>query len=105
MFQSIHLFNIFHFYRFLYIPLVESERAWAYAMQLKVESNTEHRKRYHMLNRLRKAVVHAERLNTVCESDKVDACTKLEGQVCGLSFHMFEHIFLISPSIILILTA
>jgi hypothetical protein len=27
------------------------ERAWAYAMQLKFELNTEPRKKYHMINR------------------------------------------------------
>lgn len=35
----------------LQIPLMTAERAWAYAMQLKFETNTEPRKRFHMLNR------------------------------------------------------
>ena len=66
----------------LHIPLVTAERAWAYYMQLKFESNSDPRKKFHMLNRLRKARKYAEQLNAVCaESDKVDARTKLETQV------------------------
>ena len=65
----------------LHIPLVTAERAWAYYMQLKFESNSDPRKKFHMLNRLRKARKYAEQLNAVCaESDKVDARTKLETQ-------------------------
>ncbi len=46
----------------LQIPLMTVERAWAYAMQLKFEMNTEPRKRYHMINRLRKAQKESEKL-------------------------------------------
>ncbi len=46
----------------LQIPLMTVERAWAYAMQLKFEMNTEPRKRYHMVNRLRKAQKESEKL-------------------------------------------
>ena len=67
-------------WRFLYLPLVDAERAWASAMQLKAEANTEPRKRFHMLSRLRKAVHHADQLASLCESDKCDARTKLEAQ-------------------------
>lgn len=35
--------------RFLHIPLVLAERAWAYFMQLKEESKTEERKKFHMV--------------------------------------------------------
>jgi signal recognition particle subunit SRP68 len=77
--------------------LICSERAWAYAMQLKStcinrryeyhqlilgESNTEPRKKFHLLNRLRKAVKHAEQLEALCNQQKTcDARTKLEVQV------------------------
>ena len=65
----------------LHIPLVTAERAWAYYMQLKFESNSDPRKKYHMINRLRKARKYAEQLEKVCaNSDKVDARTKLETQ-------------------------
>lgn len=65
----------------LHIPLVTAERAWAYYMQLKFESNTDPRKKFHMINRLRKARKYAEQLEAVCAaSDKVDARTKLETQ-------------------------
>ncbi|KAM4663077.1 signal recognition particle subunit SRP68 [Discoglossus pictus] len=66
--------------RYLLIILMDAERAWSYAMQLKQEANTEPRKRFHLLSRLRKAVKHAEELEKLCESDRVDAKTKLEAQ-------------------------
>ena len=47
-------------------------------MQLKQEANTEPRKRFHLLSRLRKAVKHAEELERLCESNRVDAKTKLD---------------------------
>lgn len=52
-------------------------------MQLKQEANTEPRKRFHLLARLRKAAKHGERLEKLCESPCVDAKTKLEAQVQG----------------------
>lgn len=50
-------------------------------MQLKQEANTEPRKRFHLLARLRKAAKHSEKLEKLCESPRVDAKTKLEAQV------------------------
>ena len=75
-----------NFCRYLYLPLVDAERCWAYGMQLKSEANTEPRKRFHMVGRLKKAVHHAELLLNLCESDKCDARTKLEAQVHNLFF-------------------
>uniref|UniRef100_A0A8C5X852 Signal recognition particle subunit SRP68 n=1 Tax=Malurus cyaneus samueli TaxID=2593467 RepID=A0A8C5X852_9PASS len=66
--------------RYLLLILMDAERAWSYAMQLKQEANTEPRKRFHLLSRLRKAVKHAEELERLCESNRVDAKTKLEAQ-------------------------
>ncbi|XP_068932428.1 signal recognition particle subunit SRP68 isoform X1 [Petaurus breviceps papuanus] len=66
--------------RYLLLILMDAERAWSYAMQLKQEANTEPRKRFHLLSRLRKAVKHAEELERLCESHRVDAKTKLEAQ-------------------------
>ncbi|XP_066237358.1 signal recognition particle subunit SRP68 isoform X2 [Saccopteryx leptura] len=66
--------------RYLLLVLMDAERAWSYAMQLKQEANTEPRKRFHLLSRLRKAVKHAEELEHLCESNRVDAKTKLEAQ-------------------------
>ncbi|XP_076366392.1 signal recognition particle 68 [Tachypleus tridentatus] len=66
--------------RYLYLPLMLTERAWAYAMQLKHEANTEPRKRFHLIRRLQKAVKHAEELEQLCSSSKCDARTKLESQ-------------------------
>lgn len=76
----------------LHIPLVTSERAWAYYMQLKFESNSDPRKKFHMINRLRKARKYAEQLEMVCAStEKVDARTKLETQAysCWLGGTLF----------------
>ena len=69
------------FIRFLYLPLVSAERAWSFAMQLKQESNTEVRKKYHLHARLRKAVKFAEELETLSQCSKFDARSKLETQV------------------------
>ncbi|XP_068606682.1 signal recognition particle subunit SRP68 [Brachionichthys hirsutus] len=66
--------------RYLLLVLMEAERAWSYAMQLKQEANTEPRKRFHLLARLRKAAKHSEKLAKLCESPKIDAKTKLEAQ-------------------------
>lgn len=66
--------------KILLIPLFQAERAWSYAMQLKQEANTEPRKRFHLLNRLRKAIRHANQLEKLSQSTKCDARTKLEAQ-------------------------
>ena len=64
------------------LPLIDAERAWAYAMQLKSEANTEPRKKFHMISRLRKAVQHADTLDRLCtDSGVFDARTKLEVEV------------------------
>lgn len=77
----VKLCMFFSCFRYLHLPLFCSERAWAYGMQLKSEANTEPRKKYHMISRLKKAVMYAEELFTLCEHDKCDARTKLESQV------------------------
>ena len=60
--------------------MFEAERAWSYAMQLKEEANTEPRKRFHLIGRLRKSVSHADHLQLLCDSNRCDARTKLEAQ-------------------------
>lgn len=63
-------------------------------MQLKQEANTEPRKRFHLFSRLRKAVKHAEELEHLCDSNCVDAKTKLEAQVKGsIDQEMFIEVF------------
>lgn len=67
--------------RLLLLPLVQCERAWAHAMQLRQEANTEPRKRFHLLGRLRKAVQHANTLKSLCDGwNQCDARTRLEAQ-------------------------
>lgn len=66
--------------RFLHVVLINAERAWSYAMELKLLANTEPRKKFHMVRRLRKATKHAEELQKLSESDRCDPRTKLEAQ-------------------------
>lgn len=66
--------------KFLLIPLFQAERAWAYSMQLKQESNSDPRKRFHLVNRLRKAVKYSNELELISQSARCDARTKLEAQ-------------------------
>ncbi|XP_030207265.1 signal recognition particle subunit SRP68 [Gadus morhua] len=66
--------------RYLLLVLMEAERSWSYAMQLKQEANTEPRKRFHLMSRLRKAAKHGQKLEKLCESPSIDAKTKLEAQ-------------------------
>ncbi|XP_060660741.1 signal recognition particle subunit SRP68 [Drosophila nasuta] len=64
--------------RYIHIPLISAERAWAYAMQLKQEANTELRKRFHLINKLRRACFYALQLQELCNTEVFDARTKLE---------------------------
>lgn len=57
-----------------------AERSWGYAMQLRQEANTEPRKKFHLIQRLRKAAAFALNLQQLCESGVCDARTKLEAQ-------------------------
>ncbi|KAK5641346.1 hypothetical protein RI129_009893 [Pyrocoelia pectoralis] len=66
--------------RLLHIPLMLAERSWAYGMQLRQESNTEQRKKFHMIRKLRKACLYALQLEELCRSDRCDARSKLEVQ-------------------------
>ncbi|CAH8601954.1 unnamed protein product [Dicrocoelium dendriticum] len=67
--------------RFITLRVFEIERSWAYAMQLKAESNTELRKRFQMISRLRKAVLRGNQLTDLAaELPMLDAKTKLEIQ-------------------------
>ncbi|XP_066250327.1 signal recognition particle subunit SRP68 [Euwallacea similis] len=66
--------------RYLHIPLILTERCWAYAMQLKQESNTEPRKKFHLVQKLRKACIYALKLDELCKSERCDARTQLEAQ-------------------------
>lgn len=65
--------------RLLYVPLLQAERAWAHAMQLRQEANTEPRKKFHLVSRLKKACAHAQMLLQLCEeSGACNARTQLE---------------------------
>lgn len=66
-------------------------------MELKLLANTEPRKRFHMVRRLRKATQYAEELCKLSESDQCDPRTKLEAQVgviVGLHYHRSDVLIL-----------
>lgn len=56
--------------KFLQVPLTMAERAWSYAMQLRTECNTEPRKKFHLVSRLRKAAAYALQLQELIEVNK-----------------------------------
>lgn len=66
--------------KFLQVPLIMAERAWSYAMQLRQESNTEPRKKFHLISRLKKAAMYSLKLQDLIENINCDARTKLEAQ-------------------------
>lgn len=53
--------------KFLQVPLIMAERAWSYAMQLRQESNTEPRKKFHLISRLKKAASYSLQLQDLIE--------------------------------------
>lgn len=63
--------------RLLCVPLLQAERAWAHAMQLRQEANTEPRKKFHLVARLKKAYAHAQTLLQLCEVIFRDGCNIL----------------------------
>ncbi|KAL6259841.1 hypothetical protein P5V15_009751 [Pogonomyrmex californicus] len=66
--------------KFLQVPLIMAERAWSFAMQLRQESNTEPRKKFHLISRLKKAAAYSLQLQELIENINCDARTKLEAQ-------------------------
>ena len=78
----------------LQLPLMAAERAWAYAMQLKFEMNSEPRKKYHMQNRLRKAKRYAEQLVqlVMAEGAPVSHLGSLNRHNFGINVNIFRGI-------------
>ncbi|XP_033336503.2 signal recognition particle 68 [Megalopta genalis] len=77
--------------KFLQVPLMMSERAWSYAMQLRQESNTEPRKKFHLISRLKKAATYSLQLQELIENINCDARTKLEAQAYVAWIHGSLH--------------
>lgn len=65
--------------RFLHIPLVNAERGWSYAMQLKDEMVDFPRKKHHMIQRMSKAASSAYELQKLCNA-RADPRTRLEAE-------------------------
>jgi signal recognition particle subunit SRP68 len=61
-------------------------------MELKQDSNTEARKKFHMLSRLKKAIAYADNLVKIAqESTRIDARTKLECEAYSAFIHATHH--------------
>jgi len=67
--------------RHLHVPLVQAERAWAHAMDLKnqIEQDMETKKRHQLIRRLSKAVAHTGELVQLTSS-RCDARSNLEAE-------------------------
>jgi signal recognition particle subunit SRP68 len=70
--------------RYLHILLFQSERAWAYAMEMKRESSSESRQRHHVVKRFRRAALYASQLSQVAEKHSAEKRTQLDVKVIGL---------------------
>ncbi|GAB0091881.1 Signal recognition particle subunit SRP68 [Sergentomyia squamirostris] len=77
--------------RYLHIPLMLAERAWAYGMQLRQEANTEPRKKFHLVSKLRKACVYVLQLQDLAGSEHCDARTKWEIEAYNAWLHGSLH--------------
>ncbi|XP_022917079.2 signal recognition particle subunit SRP68 [Onthophagus taurus] len=86
-----HIVNIKADERYLHVPLILAERCWAYAMQLRQEANTEPRKKFHLIQKLRKACGYALQLEELCKVERCDARTKLEAQAYVAWMHGTLH--------------
>ncbi|XP_065186896.1 signal recognition particle subunit SRP68-like [Sycon ciliatum] len=74
--------------RYLHLVLMSAERAWAYAMELRPQSNTEPRKHFSLLKKLRRAEQYAVELEELCSAcPQADARTKLEAQAYSAWIH------------------
>jgi len=66
--------------RHLLLPLVNAERSWGYAMQLKNDMTAEtQRKRFHLIKRLTKAAQSAAQLKELCAA-RADTRTQLQAE-------------------------
>ncbi|KHN74092.1 Signal recognition particle subunit SRP68 [Toxocara canis] len=61
------VFDVVSEERYLQVAVFDAERNWSYAMQLKQEAGEDvhSRKRFHMANKLRKAVRHTSNLEAI----------------------------------------
>jgi signal recognition particle subunit SRP68 len=67
--------------RYLHLLLFQSERAWAYAMELKRDSSGESRKHHHVVKRLRRAAQYASQLSETAEKHSTEKRAQLDVKV------------------------
>eukprot|EP01102_Stenamoeba_stenopodia_P007895 TRINITY_DN222_c0_g3_i1.p1 TRINITY_DN222_c0_g3~~TRINITY_DN222_c0_g3_i1.p1 ORF type:complete len:674 (+),score=227.47 TRINITY_DN222_c0_g3_i1:191-2023(+) len=79
--------NLIHNPKFFLFPLVQAERAWAHAMELKEGStNDSTRVRFHFTRKLKKATAHAELFLSLCTKRGCDrTALEAEAYYCWLS--------------------
>ncbi|KAL2911892.1 signal recognition particle subunit srp68 [Polyrhizophydium stewartii] len=77
--------------RALQVLLFEAERSWAYAMQLKADSQFEPRKKHHLVKRLVRAADAAKQLEQLCQGEDVDSRTSLDTQAYAARLAAFVH--------------
>ena len=63
-------------------------------MELKLLANTELRKKFHYIRRLRKAASHATHLEELCSAEACDARTKLEAQVLYIIYSITDRMYI-----------
>lgn len=75
--------------RYLLIPLFCAERTWSYGQALKLEANSEHRKKYHSIRKFRKSLTYSSNLESLCndEPNQCDLRSKLESQAYNAYLH------------------
>ncbi|OBZ86209.1 Signal recognition particle subunit SRP68 [Choanephora cucurbitarum] len=77
----------FHDARYLHLFVYESERAWAFAMELKHASTNsiDTRPQHHLIKRLKRASQYAEQLHQHCQQQSVDDRTLLDAKAYASS--------------------
>lgn len=70
--------------------LLETERAWAVALEAENDASREARKKYSVIGRLRKACIFSELLEKVCSWNLFDSISVLEIKVLTAFLCFFD---------------
>lgn len=85
--------------RFLHIPLFMAERAWSYGMQLRQEANSDRRKKFHLINKLRKACGYALHFQELCNVSSTIQKPKTPDKGFLLVFFREHRFVMLEPSL------
>ncbi|KAI9025212.1 hypothetical protein CLU79DRAFT_744588 [Phycomyces nitens] len=80
--------------RYLELYIYEAERAWATAMELKLEAESSMgtRKKHHFTQKLKKAGQHADALYSLCQRQSVDSITVLNAKAYAMTMKGYYYI-------------